>query len=314
MAVGTAQAQEPGDPEPAVQEPVFQGAYLIPQTVFVGDKGRLVVPLGRAFEGAGAFVREGSGVPAAGGDILISRVELEYRNGAARLLIDFIPYAPGIQRLPPLEIPGARGEPPAVTGLEITVASILDSSAAALSPNAPPMAAPGTSLLIYGSLALILLILLGIGGGVLGRSRLGKLLEGFRRRRLIRVMERILRRGRAELRRNSLDPPERRELLARLAGEFRQFLTLYTGINCQALTPPEIGTLPGGAASLGGLFRRWDALRFSGLAPAGEAILSTLDEAGAFIAVLAAGSAHSGIQSTAQGVSQGAAAEGGGPG
>jgi hypothetical protein len=268
------------------QEPGPRGAYLIPQTVFVGDTGRLVAPLGQAFAGAAAFIRENPGVPASREEILVSRMELEYRNGAARLLIDFIPYVPGIIKLPPLEIPAVQGEALVVTGLEVQVASILNPSSMALSPNAPPMAAPGTSLLIYGSSASILLILLGIGGGVMGRKRLEKLLEGFRRRGLIRAMERALRRGKARLRRNP-SFREQGELLAGLIGEFRKFLTLYTGINYHSLTPPEIGAFPGGAASLGSLFRRWDALRFSGHAPAEGEILSTLDEAEAFMAVLA---------------------------
>jgi hypothetical protein len=276
MLAGMAGAQ---DMEP-------RGAYLIPQTIFVGDKGRLVTPLGQAFQGAMPFVREGPGTPAPGEEILISRMEMEHRNGTARLLIDFIPYAPGIIELPPLELPAVQDEPLVITGLKVPVASILDSSSMALSPKAPPMAAPGTSFLIYGSSVLILLLLLGIGGGVMGRSRLGRLREGFRRRRLIRAMERILRRGRARFHQNPLSPLEQREFLRGLVGEFRKFLTLYTGINYHSLTPSEIGSLPG-AASLGGLFRRWDALRFSGHAPAEGEILSTLDEAGAFIAVLA---------------------------
>jgi hypothetical protein len=263
-----------------------RAAYLIPQTIFVGDRGRLVMPLGQAFRGAAPFIREGPGTLAPEEEILISRVELEYRNGAARLLIDFIPYAPGIIGLPPLELSAAGGEPLVVTGLKVRVASILDSSSMALSPSAPPIAAPGTSLLIYGSSVLILLVLLGIGG----MGRLGKLREGFRRRRLIRVMERALRRGKVRLHRSPPDPREQKKLLAGLIGEFRKFLTLYTGINCHALTPSETGILPGAASSLGGLFRRWDTLRFSGHAPAEGEILSTLDEAGAFVAALAGGS------------------------
>jgi hypothetical protein len=263
-----------------------QEAYLIPQTIFVGDRGRLVMPLGQTFRGVAPFIREGPGTPAPEEEILVSRMELEYRNGAARLLIDFIPYAPGIIGLPPLEIPAAGGEPLVITGLKVQVASILDSSPMALSPSAPPIAAPGTSLLIYGSSVLILLVLLGIGG----MGRLGKLWEGFRRRRLIRVMERVLRRGKARLHRNTLGPQEQKKLLADLIGEFRKFLTLYTGINCHTLTPSEAGSLPGAASSLGGLFRRWDTLRFNGRAPAEGEILSTLDEAGAFVAVLAGGS------------------------
>ena len=88
--------------------------------------------------------------------------------------------------------------------------------------------------------------------------------ERFRRRRLLRAMANFLQRMEQEgdIGKNG-DPGF---YLTRLSGEFREFLSLFTGVNCRSLTAEEFLELPleYEASFLCGLFRNWDTLRFSG--------------------------------------------------
>jgi len=172
--------------------------YLVPQTIFVGDSGRLVVPLGRAFSRINPFILDAQEKLPETPELLIRRLELERRSGGGgtRLLIDFIPYAAGVLTLPDLEIlsQGEGTEPLVLSGLEIQVASILNPSQMSLSGPVAPIAVPGTGLLIYGTIIIfILLLCLGIGISLWGRRHFKDLLELFRRRRLIGAMAKFLR-------------------------------------------------------------------------------------------------------------------------
>ncbi|MDR2076663.1 MAG: hypothetical protein LBP61_07010, partial [Desulfovibrio sp.] len=162
-APGRGDAQDTGSPG-------SQDAYLIPRTIFVGDRGRLVVPLGQAFTAAEAFVRSAAGELPEAADVVITRIELENRNGSPRLFIDFIPYAPGVLSLPALVIPVPGGKTLELSGLKAAAASVLAPHETALSAPALPLSAPGTGLIIYGTAAGILCVLfLGLGLSVWGR-------------------------------------------------------------------------------------------------------------------------------------------------
>jgi hypothetical protein len=264
--------------------------YLIPQTIFVGDRGRLVVQLGQAFLGADAFVHTAPELLPKADDLVITRIELEQRNGNVRLLIDFIPYAPGIVTFPVIEIPSSVEEPLRVSGLTASVASILSPQEASLAEPAAPLTVPGTGLLVYGAAAGILfLAILGIGGSIWGRKHFSAFREKWRRRRLLRVMERFLRRLRAESEGGSLH--RQMELFSLLSGEFREFLSIFTGVNCRILTPVEFRDLTAGDTLKGDylcdLFRRWETLRFSGSKIGRGDLLQVLDELNEFVLSLA---------------------------
>jgi hypothetical protein len=265
----------PPPPDRQANQSRTESPYLLPQTIFVGDSGRLVVPLGRSFASVEAFVRETSAGLPESPDLVITRLELEHRGEITRLFIDFVPYAPGLLSFPPLEFQ-AGDETLTVTGLEAQVASILVPSQTALSEPVPPMAVPGTSLLVYGTAALVLCVLfIGIGGSLWSRRHFRELWERFRRRHLLRAMSRFLRRleqeGGTEKKGNPV------YYLTLLSGELREFLSLFTGINCRPLSAGEFVELTPdcyshSAASsplltpefLRDLFRSWDTLRFSG--------------------------------------------------
>ncbi|GHV69696.1 hypothetical protein AGMMS49928_13090 [Spirochaetia bacterium] len=259
--------------------------YLIPQTVFVGDRGRLVAPLGPSFMDALPFVTEPPESFSGSKDLLIRRIELERRDGLTRLLIDFTAYVPGRIILPPLEISPGRQ----ITGLEISIASILNPGSMILAEPAAVLAAPGTSLLIYGSLGLIILVLfLAIGGGLGGRKYLVRFWEKLRRLYLLRVMESTLKRLRAaaakeqttDRRSEVVDPRPAEKILARFSFEMRKFISLFYKIDCHAWTAKEF--LPV-TPELSALLRRSDTLRFSGVNIGQNELIAILDDAHLFL-------------------------------
>ena len=335
-------------PSPSVSR--IETPYLLPQTIFVGDQGRLVVPLGRVYARVEPFVLEipesaageassatrlrysrNSGLLIQEGvlealpenpDLQIRRIELERRGGASRLLIDFIPYAPGVLSFPPLifvpsavnldEAESPDSETLTLGGLEVHVASILTPSQMVLADPASPLSVPGTSLLVYGSLVIVLaLFFLGIGCSLWGRHHFKELWERIRRRHLIRVMMKFLRHLRQDscLEKNG-NPAF---FLSLLSGEFREFLSFFTGVNCRSFSAGEFHDLPLGyheaGASAGidpesecppspadsggkwplflcGLFRTWDDLRFSGKGIKMSDLFSALKETEKFIIAL----------------------------
>jgi hypothetical protein len=271
-------------------------AYLIPQTVYVGDRATLVVPLDNRPENELVFTGEPPALP----DLVIHRVELERRGEGGRLLIDFTAYAPGILELPPFEIGGVP-----FTGLRIEIASILggDEAASVLSRPEPPLAVPGTGALVYGTLsAAILGFLVVFWALVFGPRRFERWLQKWKRRRLIVSLAGMERRLRRKLIRESPGAANFGSLLNVRTAEFRIFLTLFPGENCRAMTAGELSRLPplgeaaageaaGGGffltgAFLGGFFRRCDDLRFSGAEVSKNEALDLLGELKGFIGAL----------------------------
>ena len=300
-----AMAQAPS-PSPQAGAPRVEAPYLLPQTIFVGDHGRLVVPLGQAFAGFDPFVLESSSELNKSPDLLIRRIELERRGGNSRLLIDFIPYATGVISFPPLDFyslalnldkaESSEKKIPPLTGLKVQVASILNPSQMTLSDPSPPLAAPGTSFLIYGFLLVVLVLLFfGIGLSLWGRRHFSEIWERFRRRRLIRLMSKFLRRLRHEC---CLEKSKKAAFyLSVLSGEFREFLSLYTGVNCNSFSAEEFLELSLGynedmvssmlrADFLFSLFRSWDILRFSGKVIEMSDLLHALSETDRFITAM----------------------------
>jgi hypothetical protein len=266
--------------------------YLIPQTVFVGDFGRLVYPLKDAGPPGENLVLDTPKDLPRTKDLVITRIELDRRGGDARLLIDFQAFAPGIIPLPPVEI-AARS----FTGLEVRVMSILESGGAlVLSPPAPPLAVPGTVPVIYGAVfAATVLILGAVFGGLWCGNHLDYLRTRRLRRRALRNMGRTLRRLRFALGRNKTGEGE---ALTLVSLEFRNFLSRLSGVNCRAMVPgefpglsslfsPEEGKVPPGTGEfLRDLFRRCDTLRFSGGLIDRGMTLGVIEDMGDFVSTL----------------------------
>jgi hypothetical protein len=266
-------------------------SYLIPQTVYVGDRATLVITLHHAPVNGLVLTGEPPALP----DLVIHRVELERRGETGRLLIDFTAYVPGRVELPPFEIEGIP-----FTGLYIEIASILgtDETASVLSPPAPPLAVPGTGVLVYGTVSgLVLFLLMVVWALAAGPRRFAGWLKKWRRKRLIASLAGMERRLRRKLIRENPAVKNFRGSLNFLAAEFRTFLALFTGENCRAMTAGELSglSLPELAAGenfylsgafLGGFFRRCDDLRFSGAEAPKSGLRDMLGELKAFTAAL----------------------------
>jgi hypothetical protein len=290
----------------ALQGAAQPGPYLIPQTVFVGDQGRLVVPLGPVSPDIQPFIVEKAagkenlqgGIPGVNKnpDLIIQRIELEHREGHVRLLIDLVAYTPGLVVLPELAIPELQSRGISTAGLQVPIASLLNHEDLVLSEPLSPLAIPGTGLFIYGTSTGILALLLGgIGIRFWGKEHLKDLQERLRRRRLIRAMKRLLGNLRKDL---GNEAPG--EILSRLSKEFRGLLSLFTGMPCQAMDAGELNVLPrllpqeperpdavkraeADRSMLSGpflcrIFRHCDTLRFSGISINQQELLGILEE------------------------------------
>ena len=210
--------------------------HTIPATVFVGDRAVLLVPL-PGFSGHGDVEMPAGSIPESP-DIDIHRVALERRPGGSRLAVEFAAFATGVLELPPLEIGGE-----VFRGLSVEIASVLAPGEPPILSLPPvPLAVPGTSLLVYGTVAVVVLILfLASLTSLRGRGWLAARLAQWRRRRVLRLMLATERRMRKALAKGA-DP---REVLDGLSREFRAFLSNLTGENCMAMTAREIGFLFG---------------------------------------------------------------------
>ncbi|MDR2111364.1 MAG: hypothetical protein LBP32_08675 [Spirochaetaceae bacterium] len=266
--------------------------YLIPQTVFVGDMGRLVVPLGFSRGPLENTVVDEPELLSGSADLVISRVALENRENGVNLLIDFQSYVPGTIKLPPVKIASLE-----VTGLEFTVSSILASGEGlVLSGPETALTAPGTIPIIYGAiLGLILILFLAVLAGLWSGRGFKRFRERFRRRRLIRSMGRTLKRLRTGLLKNRDRGAE--ETVTILARELRSFVGFLTAMNCQAMVPgefltlPPLADLPGAEDLLSGnflcdIFRRCDSLRFSGTGIERREVLEMVEDVRKLVGVL----------------------------
>jgi hypothetical protein len=239
---------------------------MIPPKVYVGDRASLIVPL-TDFSG-GDIELPASAFPV-GEYIDFHRIATERRPGGSRLVIEFSAFAPGFLEVPLFEISGQT-----FSGLKIEILSILgnDASDTILSGPASSLAIPGTGVLIYGTLSIIItLMILSLWVLLRGRKLIKGLLAVWRRKRLIATMRRIEK----NLRKAMTKDADLREILNKLSTEFRSFFSFLTGENCRAMTAREIGRLMSrftpkpvqhfyGGPFLENFFSRCDGFRFSG--------------------------------------------------
>jgi hypothetical protein len=266
------------------------GAYMVPQKVYVGDRAALILPL-PGFTGADGAPHGDEIAPSQippHDDIDIHRAAVERRPGGSRLVVEFTAFTPGILILPPLEI-----EEKIFNGLKIEISSILEpgESGFVLSGPAPPLAIPGTSFLVYGTISVILLaLLLSIWILLWGRKRINGWLTAWKHKLLLVSMLRIERR----LRRSLAKGESRRGILDVLSSEFRSFLAWFTGENCRAMTAAELDRLsalfpagnihfPRNGEFPGAFCSRCDSIRFNGAEISEDETLSLLDSLRLFL-------------------------------
>jgi signal transduction histidine kinase len=260
---------------------------MIPARVFIGDRARLVLPLPAGFN----FPAPDSRFPNVTippfplPDISIHQITIERRPGGNSLIIEFSAYRTGIVELPPFEIAGEI-----ISGLTVQISSMLDSdsSGMVLSNPARPLAIPGTSLLVYGTIGILTLLLLLASFLFRGRKRIQSWLIKWERKRLLAAMEKTEKR----LRKALVKDMDRREILDVISVEFRNFLAFITGENCRAMTAAEIGRLDTNSHNLDNeslriFFKHCDTVRFSGCEIGIDKTIALLDELKYFIAAAA---------------------------
>ena len=255
-------------------------AFLVPSRVFVGDRASLILPL------PGYAVKEDSetaSIVSPATDIDIHRAFLERRPVGSRLTVEFTAYAPGVLELPPIVIAEK-----AFNGLTIEISSVLehDASGRVLSDPAPPLAIPGTSLLIYGSIISILFCL-SLAFWVLfwGRKSVKGWLAAWEKKRLLKGMKGIEKHLRRALARRD---DTYRNILDALSSEFRSFLSRFTGEHCRAMTAIEFANIEThiNREFLKDFFKRCDGIRFCGGEINKNDALSMLDDLKQFLAGL----------------------------
>jgi hypothetical protein len=269
-----------------------RGAYLIPRQIYVGDSASFVLPLPASPQDEDFVITSyDTDLLPSDPNIDFYRIILERRITGSRLIIEFTPFAAGVLILPDIEIDGDY-----FSGFTVTVNSLIDAhSAPVLSSAASALAMPGTALMLYGSMAVVVfLILLTLWFIFKGRAALGKLREKWKRRRLFKSIRNTEKR----LHRALSKGVEKRIILDKLSQEFRFFLSILTGNNCSTMTAREFielfSQLPkdlfsaqeDSAYFLGSFFRKCDELRFSGSAIDAQAIFHLLSELHNFICTL----------------------------
>jgi len=261
------------------------GALMVPSKIYVGDRATLILPL------PGFAIKEDSVTATSvspSNDIEIHRAILERRPGGSRLTVEFTAYSPGVLELPSIIIAGRI-----FSGLKIDISSILEKGlpGTILSGPAPPLAIPGTSVLIYGTIIAILSSL-SVAFWILiwGRKRIKFWLASWKKRRLLSGMRGIEKRLRKALAKGDTT---HRKILDALSAEFRGFLAQFTGERCRAMTALEFANIEleidvSNREFLKDFFRRCDGIRFGGGEINKNDTLSMLDEIKQFLAALTA--------------------------
>jgi hypothetical protein len=258
---------------------------MSPSKVYVGDRAALILPL------PGFVVKEDSETASAiladvvppSAVIDIHRALIERRPVGSRLTVEFTAYAPGILELPSIVIAGE-----VFSGLTIEISSILehDASGKVLSEPAPPLAIPGTSILVYGTIISILFCLsLAFWILIWGRKSIKGWLAEWERKRMLSGMRGIEKHLRRTLARND---DTYRNILDTLSREFRNFLSHFTGEHCRAMTAVEFANseLQINKEFLKDFFKRCDGIRFRGEDISKNDALSMLDDLKEFLADL----------------------------
>jgi hypothetical protein len=268
-------------------------AYLIPRQIYVGDPASLILPLPAADKDEDYFITAyDKDLMPSDPNVDIHRVILERRRTTgSRLIIEFTPFAAGTLALPGIEIGDEY-----FFGLTINVNSLIDvRSEPVLSAPASALSMPGTAVMLYGSMALFVLLILFIFWFIFkGRAAIKKIRKKWKRLRLFKNMKNTEKRLYKALSKGA----EKREILDKLSNEFKSFLSILIGKDCCAMTAREFieyftalpkdlfATQEDTAYFLGSFFRKCDELRFSGSDIDIKAILHLLSELRLFTGAL----------------------------
>ncbi|GHT49142.1 hypothetical protein FACS1894102_3400 [Spirochaetia bacterium] len=257
-------------------------SYQIPQTIYVGDKGRLVYTLSQftSITESSKIVLEEPDSSAENTEsntdfyVIIRNMELD--KDAKKLFIDFQAYRTGKIKLPTILIGEEK-----LSGLQVQISSLLESgnSAMALSEPALPLAASGTfwiiTIIIFSILLSLLLIYFFWKKGEKLFELLNTNMKSFF---LVYSMFLFIKRLQKHLEKGKILPLQ---AISNLSSRLRVFFSKLWKIQCIAMVPEEFlvveikpENLPQGMKErqfeddvkkqLYDYFKTCDSLRFSG--------------------------------------------------
>jgi len=254
----------------------YSGAILIPRVIYVGDPAVLVLPLPTSIKNSDDVLLTSLSPNIPKDDnIDFHRIILERRVTGSRLLIEFTAFVPGYLNLPDIEIGGEH-----FSGLSVTVNSVIDTQKSLeLSGHASSLAMPGTAVILYGTMAAVVLIFILLFWFIFkGRAFLEIWVGKWKRLRLFTFIKNMERR----LQKALLKGGNKRAILDKISDTFRDFLSVLTNANCRSMTAREFNNLPEkiihDSVFLGYFFRRCDKLRFSGEDVSAQDISWLLDD------------------------------------
>ncbi len=133
-----------------------ESAVLVPREVFVGDTAELSFDspaLKGALDAASAVTVKSTDFPVSP-EVTINSIQVFEKDGSALVLIRFIPWAAGVLQLPSFSIQKIRVVPPPVR-----ISSLIEKTGrTALEPPRSPLLIPGTTYLLYGFIALCIIL------------------------------------------------------------------------------------------------------------------------------------------------------------
>lgn len=245
------------------QAALREAPIIIPQPLHVGDRARLILRLEASGSTDVPLVVDAPDKLPETSELRIYRIELEIRPDGPLVLIDFSAYVTGEVDFPEIEIGGYRIRPSPVQ-----VDSVLRDNNALLSAPAEALSAPGTQLLLYSLVIVLLSLVLGFFLFIYRiLPRLKHFLAELRSHRAFRLLKKNLQ----KLDCSSDNPADIREALEQLNSMLRIYLSSRFGTAFLSHTAAEINksmlrTLsPQGAEGFSVLFGRMDVLRFGTL-------------------------------------------------
>jgi len=243
--------------------PAFaDGGLLVPREVYVGDTAEFsftATAFNSALEDGSVFVIPPADFPVTA-DLDIESIVIARRGDTSSITVRFVPWTAGIIKLPSITLKKIAVSPP-----PFRISSIVEKTGRkALEPPRSPLLVPGTTLLLYVFIALVIAAVAAlVFAGVKIRRFLSGLSSGWASGRRIRILTREL----AALSRST----GKKEMLV-WYGEFSAAVRRYLGDLAEGkplaffpLTVTELlSSIVDAPDSLGELLFRVDAIRFSG--------------------------------------------------
>jgi hypothetical protein len=259
--------------------------FLVPAKVFVGDRAQLFVPVTPIIGDTRRTLTIDTAERLPQSDQLrLYKLTLEYQGNKSYIIIDFSAYTPGLVEFPPLSL-----GPYNLESQQVYIASVLNEQpeTMSLSPLEPALLVPGTLILVYtGVFIIILLVVVTLLFVFRGKNIVSRWKENYQKKTSTKRLQRTLKRLES-----LLDRPV--DFYTMLSTELRRFLSTQTGIDFFPLTGQDLTmmTLPLNFSReeinfLSHLLRTGDTVRFGNEPAEAQQLKETIQAVKEFIASL----------------------------